>query len=122
MLVLTQNTGLTHCILKTVLALLSRGHLKHSSRTTLPSTFPDHQNRTFSRAVIPPPPCQLPPAYLTSIHSSWALSPKTGPSQNQICKPFLCYKTLNILGTQLLKSKKKIMKVKKEIKKKNQKI
>ena len=34
------------------------------------------------------------PEHLTLIHSSQALSPETGPGQNQICTPLLCNKTL----------------------------
>ena len=46
-------------------------------------------------------PSKAPPACTNSTQFSWALKWETLPCQNPICKPFLCYKTLHILGAQL---------------------
>ena len=64
------------------------------------STFPctlhmDNQNHTFCQAVPPILSYRSPSAHTTFTHFSQALSRETRPRQNQICTPFLCYKTLH---------------------------
>ena len=58
---------------------------------------PGPQKPDFPMAIIPPPPTGPPPAPLTSIHFSLALSQKLRPGQNQIRNDFVFFKTVYIL-------------------------
>ena len=61
-------------------------------------TFPSPQeNCTFFRAPHPSPPCLPPPPCLTSHTFHPGTLSQNQASQNQICKPYLCYKTWCIM-------------------------
>ena len=76
--------------------LYHQNYLRQFHGQITPGITLDHLNRALSRTIPTTPPCPAPPAHTNSTHFSQALYWKTGPGQNQICKPFLCYKTLYI--------------------------
>ena len=58
----------------------------------LPALFPGHIT-----TPTPLPACLPPPQPILSTHFLLGTFPENRASQNQICDPFLCYKTLYIL-------------------------